>query len=74
MSNYLRGAVDPVPSRPKVKRPPTRARIDKVVQRLIKASVEDSWKGGGDPDDWDEIELELKRAKRAYEKLLEEFK
>lgn len=74
MSNYLRGAVDPVPSRPKVKRPPTRARIDKVVQRLIKASVEDSWKGGRDPDDWDEIELELKRAKRAYEKLLEEFK
>lgn len=60
--------------RTETKRPPTRARIDKVVQRLIKAELEDSWKGGGDPEDIPDIELELRRAKRAYEKLLEDFR
>ena len=55
-------------------RAPTRARIQKVIDRLIKAEIEDSWKGGGDPEDIPEIEKELRRARASFEKLLKHFR
>lgn len=41
-----------------------------VVQRLITAEVEHSWKGSKAPSEQAEIEAELTKAKNAYRRVL----
>lgn len=47
-----------------------RLQLVAAKKRLVEAEVADSWKGGGDPIDTPEIELELERARNAFERLL----
>jgi hypothetical protein len=35
-----------------------------AIRRLVQAELDDAFKGGGDPDDYFEIERELKLAKQ----------
>ena len=42
------------------------------IGRVIQAELDDSWKGGGDPDDHEEIEAELEDARTDLAKYLEE--
>ena len=55
--------------------PPTisishRARIERAVRRLVKAAINESWKGAKHPDDVNDIERELERARVAYQRAL----
>lgn len=52
----------------------TTVQANALVRRIsayTQASLDDSWKGGGDPDDKPEIELELKRATRELNKYIQ---
>lgn len=42
------------------------------IARVIQAELNDSWKGGGDPDDYKEIEDELEDARTALAEYLKE--
>lgn len=44
-----------------------------AVRRLIKASIEDSWKGAGYPEDTPFIENDLKNVKFRFDNLLKSF-
>lgn len=44
--------------------------LKRRIKRLIDAEVADSWKGGGDPDDWPEIEKELRAARKSLNQFL----
>ena len=48
-----------------------RKRITRVVNKLLAAYEDCSWKGSKHPDDWDEIELAYKKAKENYKKVLD---
>lgn len=48
----------------------TRHRVRKAIQRYASALADDSWKGGGDPEDIPSIELELKNSKANLEMLI----
>jgi alanine-alpha-ketoisovalerate/valine-pyruvate aminotransferase len=39
-----------------------RKRLMRAIKNLVKAEIENSWKGGGNPDDIPAIENRLKRA------------
>lgn len=41
-----------------------------AIKRLVDVEVADSWKGGGDPEDWPAIEAELKVAKHELKSVL----
>lgn len=47
-------------------------RIRRAVNRLIRAEGADSWKGSGDPDNYEDIERELDMAKTYYANVLKE--
>lgn len=42
------------------------------IARVIQAELDDSWKGQGDPDDYEEIEVELEAANKALADYLKE--
>lgn len=44
--------------------------IQRAVRQLVKAEVNDSWKGGGNPADIPIIEMELKETKARFHRLL----
>lgn len=44
--------------------PQEAAKIRRLVRRLLQANDRDSWKGGGDPDDWPEIAKQLSKARK----------
>lgn len=46
--------------------PAQAARIRKLVRGLILAEDADSWKGGGDPADFEEIEERLRLARKSF--------
>ena len=46
------------------------AALDRRVQRLVVAEVDDTWKGGGDPDAIPDIERELKLARADFYRYL----
>lgn len=48
------------------------ARLKRAVKRLVRAAINESWKGGGDPADVPAINLEMRRAKEEYKAALEE--
>jgi hypothetical protein len=45
-------------------------KLREAVKRLVKAEIDDSWKGGGDPDDIPGIERELELARGNYKRRL----
>ena len=47
-----------------------RSQLRKIVKSLVIAEILESWKGGGDPDDWDDISANLRRARRDFKALL----
>lgn len=47
------------------------AKLKIIVNRLVEAEINDTWKGAGDPDDIDNIEKELLLARAAFNKFLE---
>ena len=46
------------------------ANIKRAIRRLIRAEVDDSWKGGGDPIYIPDIEKELRSARASLSNLL----
>ncbi len=40
-------------------------KLRRLIRRLVKAEVADSWKGGQMPEDWPAIEYELRAARHA---------
>lgn len=48
-------------------------KLKKLILQRINAEIADSWKGGGDPDDWDAIERRLRDAKRKLKAYIEEL-
>ena len=44
--------------------------LRRAIKRYVDAEVADSWKGGGDPDSYPEIEAELERARALLDKHL----
>jgi hypothetical protein len=48
-------------------------KLMRAVRRLIRAEIDNAWKGGGHPDDIPYIEHELKSATAAYRKLMKEL-
>lgn len=50
-----------------------RNRLKRVVSRLVKAELNYSWRGGGDPANKPAIETERKRARAAYNQILNEL-
>lgn len=45
-------------------------RLRRAVRELVRAAVDNSWKGSGDPDDIPLIEAEYERAQRACAALI----
>lgn len=50
-----------------------RRRLESVVRRLVRAEVNDSWRGAAHPDDREAIKQELPAARKAYRALLDEL-
>jgi hypothetical protein len=50
-----------------------RRRVARAVERLIRAEVAESWKGSKMPEDHPPIERELRLARAAYRRVLEEL-
>ena len=50
-----------------------RDRLVRAIERYARARVDNSWKGGGDPDDIPRIERRLKRASADLNKLIDEL-
>lgn len=46
------------------------SKIKSAIMRLKNAAIEDSYKGGGDPQDFEAIELRLKLAEAKVNELL----
>jgi hypothetical protein len=53
--------------------PEQRKDIDRLICRLIDAVVMDSWKGNADPENHEEIETRLRKAKDALRHALDEL-
>jgi hypothetical protein len=49
------------------------ARLRGAVERYVEAKIADSWKGGGDPEDWPAIEECLRRRRAALVKIIAEY-
>lgn len=47
-------------------------KLKRAIRRLVRATEANSWKGAGDPADYDDIEKELALAKASLDKLIEE--
>lgn len=39
--------------------------LNRRIARVVQAELAESWRGSKHPDDWDDIELELKRAHKS---------
>lgn len=52
---------------------PEATQLKAAVRRLVRATVNHSWRGSGNPEDVSEIEAELKAAKKSYKKLVEKL-
>lgn len=47
------------------------AQLKRAVTRLVKAELENAWKGAGHPEDYKAIEFELEAARYNYERQCE---
>lgn len=50
-----------------------RSALRRAINRYRDAAISDSWKGGGDPNDYGDIEHELERAEIALVNLLNRY-
>ncbi len=50
-----------------------RARLQRAINRLVKAEIEQSWAGSRHPDDWNAIDTEQLRARAALKRTLDEL-
>lgn len=48
--------------------------LERAVKRLVQAEVAYSWRGGSQPDDWREIQIDLDRARRLYRAAINRLK
>lgn len=51
-------------------KPVSQNTLRRAINTYTAAELANSWKGGGDPDDWPAIELRLKRARARLDLLL----
>lgn len=47
--------------------------LQAAIRRLVRAEINNSWKGGGDPDYIPLIEKELKSAKRSLRNIIDKI-
>lgn len=52
-------------------KPELRQELEAKLKRLIDAEIADSWKGAGDPADFQTVELELCEARQDYDMFVE---
>lgn len=74
---FTTGLADPIPNLGPSRRffvmGKERSRLKRIVSRLVKAELNYSWRGGGDPAAKPAIEIERKRARAAYNQILNEL-
>jgi hypothetical protein len=50
-----------------------RARLQRAINRMVKAEIEQSWAGSRHPADWNAIDAEQLRARTALKRTLDEL-
>lgn len=50
-----------------------RRSLERAIRRHVVAEIMESWKGGGDPDDWDAISAHRRKMRRALTRKLDEL-